>query len=105
MPEHQETSRRGFLKATALATAAAAAFRPALTIAQQSATAANPLPKEVVASAFANRELYLALANYGRSSAEVQTTEPYVAVADASAGSRTSWTLAGRSLRILRRSR
>jgi len=64
---------------------------------------AGPLPNEVVASAFANRELYLVLANYGRSPADVGTADPYVPVADPSAAPAKQWNLAPRSLQILRR--
>ncbi len=64
---------------------------------------AGPLPKEVVASAFANRQLHLVLANYGRTAAEVKTSEGYLP-ADGPAGPpATQWSLAPRSLRILRR--
>ena len=44
------------------------------------------LPEGVVASAFANREMYLVLANYSRAPVEIQTSDAYVPVADASAG-------------------
>lgn len=62
-----------------------------------------PLPKDVIASAFANRTLHLVLANYGRTPAEIQTAEPFAADDDASANATTRWTLPPRSLRILRR--
>ncbi|HPM79394.1 MAG TPA: hypothetical protein PLF81_01775 [Candidatus Anammoximicrobium sp.] len=61
------------------------------------------LPTDVVASAFANRELYLVLANYGQQPAQVETRDQYVAVADAAAAPKTTWRLEGRSLAILRR--
>ena len=38
----------------------------------------TPLPKGVVASAFANRDLYLVVANYGRTAAEVETTARHI---------------------------
>ncbi|NQT16979.1 MAG: twin-arginine translocation signal domain-containing protein [Planctomycetes bacterium] len=63
----------------------------------------GPLPEGVVASAFANRQLYLVLANYGEAAASVATSDGYVAVADPSAAPTTRWDLPGRSLRILRR--
>ena len=63
----------------------------------------GPLPEEVVASAFANRELYLVLANYGTSNARVKTSGRYVPVADSSVAGKDSWDLGPRSLRILRR--
>lgn len=61
-----------------------------------------PLPEGVVASAFANRELHLVLANYGRSTVEVQTTAPFVASEDPSAAASTVCTLPARTLQILR---
>lgn len=39
---------------------------------------AKPLPKDCVASAFANRELYVVLANYGQSPQQIETAETYV---------------------------
>ncbi|MCR4415782.1 MAG: hypothetical protein NUV77_25490 [Thermoguttaceae bacterium] len=70
----------------------------------QSSLFAGPLPKDVVASAFANRDLYLVLANYGRSPAEIATTDAYVAVGNPSAPPEKVWNLAPRSLAIVRRS-
>ena len=64
----------------------------------------KPLPQEVVASAFANRELYLVLANYGKAPAEVHTSDTYLPVADPSAAPAKRWDLGARSLQILRRS-
>jgi len=64
----------------------------------------HPLPESVVASAFANREVYLVLANFRHSAAEVLTSDPYVPVPSRSAASRTQWRLEGRSLTILQRS-
>lgn len=64
---------------------------------------AGPLPRDVIASAFANRELYLVLANYGRTPAEVATADPFVATDNPSAAPSTAWTLPPRSLQILRR--
>ena len=65
---------------------------------------AGPLPKETVASAFANRELYLVLANYGRNPTEIATADAYVPVDDPTAAGAKQWTLPPRSLKILRRS-
>jgi len=42
----------------------------------------KPLAEGVVSSAFANRELYLALANYGQNRVDVQTANAYVPLAD-----------------------
>ena len=64
---------------------------------------AQPLPENVVASAFANRDLYLVLANYGRAPVEVVTSDAYVPVSDPGAGRQTRWNLEGRSLHILKR--
>ena len=62
----------------------------------------SPLPTGVVASAFANRELQLVLANFGRADATVNTTLRFVpATGDSSASS--TWKIAPRSLLILRR--
>ncbi|MCR4411320.1 MAG: hypothetical protein NUV77_02715 [Thermoguttaceae bacterium] len=70
----------------------------------QSSLFVGPIPQGVVASAFANRQMYLVLANYGRSPVELETADPYVPVADAAAGPRKRWALSARSLVILRRS-
>jgi hypothetical protein len=64
---------------------------------------AAPPPKEVVASAFANRDLHLVLANYGRTPAQVDTAAKYLAVDSTDALPATHWTLAPRSLQILRK--
>jgi hypothetical protein len=71
---------------------------------------AGPLPKDTVASAFANRELYLVLANYGRTATDIATADAYVRVdgpspavqAGLDSGSKR-WILPPRSLTILRR--
>ena len=63
----------------------------------------TPLPKHVVASAFANRELHLVLANYGRSAADVETAGAYAPTDSPSAPPATRWELPPRSLHILRR--
>ena len=64
---------------------------------------ASPLPENVVASTFANRQLYLVLANYNKTPAEVATADAYVRVAEPSQPGRRIWRLDGRSLHILRR--
>ncbi|MCL4691467.1 MAG: hypothetical protein KJ060_03040 [Candidatus Hydrogenedentes bacterium] len=61
-----------------------------------------PLPEGVVASAFANRDLHLVLANYGRTPVEVQTAATYTDVDDARATGSITWMLGPRTLRILR---
>lgn len=63
----------------------------------------QPPPKDVVASAFANREFHLVLANYGNSSVQIITRDFHRSVADAAAGARKEWTLGARSIHILQR--
>lgn len=62
-----------------------------------------PLPKEVVASAFANRSLHLVLANYGQAAVELETADAYASAAGPSAVPKKRWSLAPRSLHVLRR--
>jgi hypothetical protein len=64
---------------------------------------ARPLPKDVVASAFANRELYLVLANYGRTAVEIETTSNYGPSDGSAASPEKRWNLPPRSLKIIRR--
>lgn len=64
---------------------------------------AEPLPPDTVASVFANRDLYLVLANYARASARIATGDAYVPVDNPSAPAAKEWLLAPRSLTILRR--
>jgi len=71
----------------------------------ESSLLAATLPENVVASAFANRELYLVLANYNNTPAEVTISDAYARVERPSEPGRKAWTLPGRSLRILRRQR
>jgi hypothetical protein len=68
----------------------------------QSNLFAGPLPTGVVASAFANRRLYLVLANYTKSAAEVTTTQNFIAMDAPTAAPSKQWRLPPRSLRILR---
>ncbi len=65
---------------------------------------AKPLPKDCVASAFANRELYMVLANYGQSPQEIETAETYVPLDNPSPPPARRWQLPKRSLRIIKRS-
>ncbi len=60
----------------------------------------GPLPNDVVASAFANRDLHLVLANYGREAVEVKTATAYVDTT--TDGKSDTWTIPARSLVILR---
>ena len=62
----------------------------------------QPPPKDVVASAFANREFHLVLANYGPNAAEIVTRDAYAPLADAGPA-RKQWSVPARSLYILRR--
>jgi hypothetical protein len=63
------------------------------------------LPRDVVASVFANRNLYVVLANYSQNPATVQSNAQYVRVAPkASRIPATRWELPARSLAILQRS-
>ncbi len=64
---------------------------------------AGPLPKDVVASAFVNREMHLVLANYGQQPVELETSAGYVPSDEPSAAPRKRWNLPPRSLRIVRR--
>jgi len=63
----------------------------------------KPPPEGVVASAFANRELYLVLANYGPSAATIETADAFVPLAAPSSIPESRWRLEGRSLILLRR--
>jgi hypothetical protein len=63
---------------------------------------AQALPQGVVASVFANRQVYLVLANYGRSPQHVVTAMPYAAVDAPEIVPACHWELPARSLRILR---
>ncbi len=65
---------------------------------------AKPLPEDCVASVFANRDLYIVLANYGQSPQQIETAETYVPTDDVSAVPAKLWQLPKRSLRILKRS-
>ena len=55
---------------------------------------AQPLPAGLVASAFANRELHLVLANYGSAAAEIATADSYIAADEPEATPRKTWNLA-----------
>ena len=64
----------------------------------------SPLPKDVIASAFANRQMHLVLANYARSPVEIRTADPYRSMLVESPTAQKQWTIPPRSLLILRRS-
>ena len=61
----------------------------------------TPLPEGVVASAFANRELHLVIANYGHSPVDIRTAAQYVAAHTDTASD--TWNIPARSLVILRK--
>ncbi len=63
----------------------------------------QPLPQDCVASAFANRDLHLVLANYGQSNQQIATADAYVPVDDPAGAPENQWELPKRSLKILRR--
>lgn len=63
---------------------------------------AAPLPKGCVASAFANRDLHLVLANYGQSAVQIETTDAYLAADAPQNPPAKRWPVPKRSLRILR---
>jgi hypothetical protein len=65
---------------------------------------ARPLPKDVVASVFANRQMWLVLANYGQTDVEIETADAFVPAANASSAPAKKWQLGKRSVVILRRS-
>jgi hypothetical protein len=62
----------------------------------------GPLAQDTVASVFVNREFYLVLANYRHGAVEVETTDAYTSVLQPPEP-RKRWSLAPRSLQILRR--
>jgi len=63
------------------------------------------VPKDVVVSAFANRQIHLVLANYGANPVTIETTQGFAAADDPRARTeKSSWELGARSLLILRRS-
>ena len=61
----------------------------------------DSLPADVVASVFANREIFLVLANYGKSVVEITTVDGYVRTDEPNAAPAKSWSLASGSLEIL----
>ena len=63
----------------------------------------EPAPKAVVASVFANRDVYLVLANYGHDAVEVVTSGSYVRVDEAAAAPQNRWRIGARALEVLRR--
>jgi len=64
---------------------------------------AHRLPEGVVASAFANREAFVVLANYGGTAAEVAATDTYVPADELHAVPSRSWRIEAVAIQILRR--
>lgn len=62
----------------------------------------HALPSDLVASAFANRDMYLVLANYGKKPVIVETAQDFRDTQDQQSRGGTVWTLAARSLLILK---
>jgi hypothetical protein len=63
----------------------------------------GPLPAGVVASVFANLDIYLVLANYGHGAAAVETAGTYTDLNAANSRPASRWELPARSLLMLRR--
>ena len=61
----------------------------------------HSLPADVVASVFANRDIFLVLANYGKTTAEITTTDTYVRTEAPNTAPANSWTLSPGTLEIL----
>ena len=57
----------------------------------------GPLPENVVASVFANRNIFLVLANYGTAKATLETAHKYISCKPQLASAGTLWELAPRS--------
>jgi hypothetical protein len=62
----------------------------------------GPLPANVVASVFANRAIYVVLANYGQVDVFLETTGSYISLNDPSISATTRWSLEPRSLLMLK---
>jgi len=60
------------------------------------------LPRNLCASVFANRELYLVLANYEKNAVSIATKDAYVQVAGSSVEPKKEWNIPERSFLILR---
>jgi len=59
----------------------------------------------VVASAFANRQMYLVLANYGKKPVVIETAQDFENMEEPRASAGTSWELGARSMIILKHTR
>ena len=60
------------------------------------------LPSDVVASAFANRQMYLVLANYGERPVVIETAQDFETIEEPRVSVGTRWELGARSLLILK---
>ncbi len=60
------------------------------------------LPQDVVASVFANHDIYLVLANYGKVSVKIDTAHSYVSPREPGRVAGTHWELEPRTLQILK---
>ncbi len=65
----------------------------------------GPLPANTVASAFANLNLYLVLANYGTSEAVIETSHVWAPAEETGGIPGSTWKLAPRSMKILVRTK
>jgi hypothetical protein len=65
----------------------------------------GPLPQDVVASVFANQEVYLVLANYGQTPAAMETAHPYVLAEEPRRSASTHWQIGPRTLLLLKMQR
>lgn len=61
------------------------------------------LPANMVATVYANTEIYLVLANYGERDLSLTTASPFIVASDDRSSPTSAWTVQARSLKILRR--
>jgi hypothetical protein len=69
---------------------------------KEAAFVRGPLPSDVVASAFANRQMYLVMANYGERPAVIETAQDFETTEELRGSVGTRWELGARSLLILK---
>jgi hypothetical protein len=63
----------------------------------------GPLPPQLTASVFANRDLYVALSNYSTRSVTIETKNTYRSCTDETAPPGRTWPIPPRSLRVIKR--
>lgn len=63
----------------------------------------SPLSEDIVVSVFANRDLYMVIANFGQQKVDVTTMDKYVSVTQPDAVPMKQWSLEPRSFQIMRR--